>query len=80
MILLCDAVPMPTSLVLPPSPSELLLAAASHDDSAIAERVSLERVAAAVQRNQVVNLTRQHGGDVFNAFGKYLVDVHSVNI
>lgn len=69
MILFCDAVPMPTSLALPPSPSALLL---SIDDGALAaERVSLQHVAAAVQRNQVVNLTRQHGGDVFDAFGKH---------
>lgn len=66
IIPLCKANPMPTSLVLPPS-SALRLTASSDND---AERMSLERVATAIQTNRVVNLTRLHGGDVFNAFGK----------
>lgn len=68
----CDCNAIPTSMVLPPSPSSsaYLLSAASSDNAAMAERVSLERVAAAVQTNRAVNLTRQYAGDVFSAFGK----------
>lgn len=46
--MLCNAGPLPTSLVLPPSSSSV--------DSPTTIRV--------------VNLTRQHGGDIFTAFGK----------
>lgn len=46
MLPACNAGPLSTSLVLPPS--------SSADSPAI----------------QVVNLTRQHGGDIFTAFGK----------
>lgn len=68
IIPLCNANPMPTSLVLPPSSSSALRLTASSDNDA--ERMSLERVASAIQTNRVVNLTRLHSGDVFNAFGK----------
>lgn len=55
----CEAAPAPTSLVLLPSPSIA--------DGNIEQHVALQRVAEA---NHIVNLTRQHGGDVFKASGK----------
>lgn len=55
MVPICEAGPVPTSLVLPPS---------SVDSPSI----------------QVVNLTRQHGGDIFTAFGKFENCFHSISI
>lgn len=62
-MLLCDAAP--SSLVLPPSPSPSLLPFGEN----IEQHVALQSVAEA---NRVVNLTRQHGGDVFKAYGKII--------
>lgn len=67
MLPLCYANPLASSVVRPPSQSALLLSTASGNDG---ERLSFDRVAAAVQTNRVGNLTRQHGGDVFYAFGE----------
>lgn len=53
----------PASLVLLPSPSP---SSGVGDNSE--QHVSLQRVAEA---NHVVNLTRQHGGDVFKASGNF---------
>lgn len=30
--------------------------------------------------NRVVNLTRQHGGDIFTAFGKHIISIYSIII
>lgn len=69
MIPLCYANPLPTSLIRPSSQSALLLGTTGDIDG---ERVSFDRGAAAAQTNRVGNLTRQHGGDVFYAFGEYI--------
>lgn len=67
----CNAIPLPLS-----SSSSLLssayLSSVSSDNAATAERITFDRIAAAVQVNRVVNLTRQYSGDVFSAFRKYL--------
>lgn len=57
----CEAAPAPTSLVLLPSSSP------SGAGDNIGQHVALQRVAEA---NHIVNLTRQHGGDVFKASGR----------
>lgn len=68
MLPLCYANPLPASVILPSSQSVLLSSTARGNEG---ERLSFDRVAAAaVQTNRVGNLTRQHGGDVFYAFGK----------
>lgn len=59
IIQMCNGVPMPTSLVLPPTSSSSAI-----DSPTI----------------RVVNLTRQHGGDIFTAFGKYIISIYSIII
>lgn len=60
----CNAIPLRSS--------SSLLSSVSSDNAATAERISFDRIAAAVQINRVANLTRQYSGDVFSAFSKYL--------
>lgn len=69
MIPLCYANPLPTSLIRPSSQSALLLATSGDIDG---DRMSFDRRKAAAQTNRVGNLTRQHGGDVFYAFGEFV--------
>lgn len=71
----CNAIPLSTSLILPPPSTSLAsvyLSSVSSDNAATGEHMSFDRVAAAVQVNRVVNVTRQYAGDVFSALGKYL--------
>lgn len=79
MIPLCYANPLPTPLILPSSQSASLLSTASDNDG---DRLSFDRMAAAaMQTNRVGNLTRQHGGDVFYAFGEFsfILIIHTNN-
>lgn len=62
-----EAAPAPTSLVLPPSPSP---SSQSRFGDNIQDHVALQRVAIP---NDMVNLTRQHGGDVFKTGGKLIL-------
>lgn len=74
--MVCDA--LPTSLVLPPSQSSslsllptginIIERGTTLQQNGIDGTVAASVVAA--QTNNVLNLTRQHGGDVFNAIGK----------
>lgn len=73
-IILCEAAPT-SSLPLSPSASAASLSLASSmlpllsNNNNTPVQVALHRIA---ETNQVVNITRQHGGDAFNAIGKYI--------